>query len=194
LTWGSKLSRSRCGGPAIVLAGEPGTVLQPASTPSVHGSDQFISTVISRGSDRQRADAPPSARVREAGCVMLGKTTMPDFGMLASGVSSLHGTTRNPWNLARNPGGSSSGAGAGLVAGYAPLALGGAGAACGLGQRMMAKCCRPFEPDHARKVREIGASPFAQGLLPIAQQRRQQITQDHARPGLDFHRHRHAGR
>jgi len=62
--------------------------------------------------------------VREAGCVILGKTTMPDFGMLASGVSSLHGITRNPWNLARNPAGSSSGAGAGLVAGYAPLALG----------------------------------------------------------------------
>jgi aspartyl-tRNA(Asn)/glutamyl-tRNA(Gln) amidotransferase subunit A len=69
-------------------------------------------------------DAPPVARVREAGCVFLGKTTMPDYGMLVSGVSSLHGTTRNPWNLTRNPGGSSSGAGAGMAAGYAPLALG----------------------------------------------------------------------
>ena len=70
------------------------------------------------------SDAPPAARVREAGCVLLGKTTMPDFGMLASGISSLHGTTRNPWNLTRNPGGSSSGGGAGIVAGYGPLALG----------------------------------------------------------------------
>jgi aspartyl-tRNA(Asn)/glutamyl-tRNA(Gln) amidotransferase subunit A len=69
-------------------------------------------------------DAPPVARVREAGCVLLGKTTMPDYGMLVSGVSSLHGITRNPWNLTRNPGGSSSGAGAGMAAGYAPLALG----------------------------------------------------------------------
>jgi aspartyl-tRNA(Asn)/glutamyl-tRNA(Gln) amidotransferase subunit A len=69
-------------------------------------------------------DAPPAARVREAGCVILGKTTMPDYGMLVSGVSSLYGTTRNPWDLARNPGGSSSGAGAGMAAGYAPLALG----------------------------------------------------------------------
>jgi Asp-tRNA(Asn)/Glu-tRNA(Gln) amidotransferase A subunit family amidase len=69
-------------------------------------------------------DAPPTARVREAGCVLLGKTTMPDFGMLASGVSSLHGTTRNPWDLARNPAGSSSGAGAAIVAGYGPLAIG----------------------------------------------------------------------
>jgi Asp-tRNA(Asn)/Glu-tRNA(Gln) amidotransferase A subunit family amidase len=70
------------------------------------------------------ADAPPAARLREAGCVLLGKTTMPDFGMLASGVSSLHGITRNPWNLTRNPAGSSSGAAAGIVAGYGPLALG----------------------------------------------------------------------
>ena len=69
-------------------------------------------------------DYPPAARVREAGCVILGKTTMPDFGMLASGVSSLHGTTRNPWNLERNTSGSSSGAGAAIAAGYGPLALG----------------------------------------------------------------------
>jgi aspartyl-tRNA(Asn)/glutamyl-tRNA(Gln) amidotransferase subunit A len=70
------------------------------------------------------ADSPPAARVREAGCVLLGKTTMPDFGMLGSGISSLHGITRNPWNLERNTAGSSSGAGAGIVAGYGPLALG----------------------------------------------------------------------
>ena len=69
-------------------------------------------------------DQPPAARVREAGCVIVGKTTMPDFGMLASGVSSLHGITRNPWNTQRNTSGSSSGAGAAIVAGYGPLALG----------------------------------------------------------------------
>jgi len=69
-------------------------------------------------------DAPPSARLKEAGCIVLGKTTMPDFGMLASGVSSLHGITRNPWRLTRNTAGSSSGAGAAIVAGYGPLALG----------------------------------------------------------------------
>jgi aspartyl-tRNA(Asn)/glutamyl-tRNA(Gln) amidotransferase subunit A len=69
-------------------------------------------------------DAPPAARVREAGCVLLGKTTMPDYGMLSSGVSSLHGVTRNPWRLDRNPSGSSSGAGAAAAAGYGPLHLG----------------------------------------------------------------------
>ncbi len=69
-------------------------------------------------------DAPPAARVREAGCVLLGKTTMPDFGMLSSGLSSLHGVTRNPWRLDRNTSGSSSGAGAAAAAGYGPLHLG----------------------------------------------------------------------
>jgi aspartyl-tRNA(Asn)/glutamyl-tRNA(Gln) amidotransferase subunit A len=49
---------------------------------------------------------------------------MPDYGMLASGVSSLHGVTRNPWRLDRNTSGSSSGAGAAAAAGYAPIHLG----------------------------------------------------------------------
>ncbi len=70
------------------------------------------------------ADAPPAARVREDGAVILGKTTMPDYGMLSSGLSSFHPLTRNPWNLAKNPGGSSSGAAAAAAAGYGPLHLG----------------------------------------------------------------------
>ena len=70
------------------------------------------------------ADAPPAARVREAGAIILSKTTMPDYGMLSSGRSSFHPLTRNPWNLAWNPGGSSAGAGAAAAAGYGPLHLG----------------------------------------------------------------------
>ena len=70
------------------------------------------------------ADAPAAARVREAGAVILSKTTMPDYGMLSSGRSSFHALTRNPWNLAWNPGGSSAGAGAAAAAGYGPLHLG----------------------------------------------------------------------
>ncbi|MGE2736992.1 amidase [Mycolicibacterium vaccae] len=62
-------------------------------------------------------DAPPAARLREAGAVIVGKTTMPDFGMMAAGVSSLYGITRNPWDHSRNPGGSSAGGGAALAAG-----------------------------------------------------------------------------
>ena len=69
-------------------------------------------------------DAPPAARLREAGAVIFAKTTMPDYGMLSSGLSSFHPLTRNPWNLALNPGGSSAGAGAATAAGYGPLHVG----------------------------------------------------------------------
>jgi aspartyl-tRNA(Asn)/glutamyl-tRNA(Gln) amidotransferase subunit A len=69
-------------------------------------------------------DAPPAARLREAGSIIFSKTTMPDFGMLSSGLSSFHPLTRNPWDLSKNPGGSSAGAGAAGAAGYGPLHLG----------------------------------------------------------------------
>jgi aspartyl-tRNA(Asn)/glutamyl-tRNA(Gln) amidotransferase subunit A len=70
------------------------------------------------------ADAPPAARLREAGAIIFAKTTMPDYGMLSSGLSSFHPLTRNPWDLTKNPGGSSAGAGAAGAAGYGPLHLG----------------------------------------------------------------------
>jgi aspartyl-tRNA(Asn)/glutamyl-tRNA(Gln) amidotransferase subunit A len=62
--------------------------------------------------------------LREAGAVIFSKTTMPDYGMLSSGLSSFHPLTRNPWDLSKNPGGSSAGAGAAGAAGYGPLHLG----------------------------------------------------------------------
>jgi aspartyl-tRNA(Asn)/glutamyl-tRNA(Gln) amidotransferase subunit A len=69
-------------------------------------------------------DAPAIARLREGGAVLLGKTTMPDFGILASGYSSMHGITRNPWRRDLNPGGSSSGAAAAVAAGLNTAAIG----------------------------------------------------------------------
>ena len=72
----------------------------------------------------QPADAPPAARLREAGAIIFAKTTMPDYGMLSSGLSSFHALARNPWKLDRNPGGSSAGAGAAGAALYGPLHLG----------------------------------------------------------------------
>ncbi|WP_087743999.1 MULTISPECIES: amidase [unclassified Acidovorax] len=70
------------------------------------------------------ADAPPAARLREAGAVIVAKTTMPDYGMLSSGLSSFHALARNPWDLSKGPGGSSAGAGAAAAAGYGPLHIG----------------------------------------------------------------------
>jgi Asp-tRNA(Asn)/Glu-tRNA(Gln) amidotransferase A subunit family amidase len=69
-------------------------------------------------------DAPPAARLREAGAILFAKTTMPDYGMLSSGLSSFHALARNPWNPNRNPGGSSAGAAAAAAAGYGPLHVG----------------------------------------------------------------------
>ena len=69
-------------------------------------------------------DAPPAARLREAGAVLVSKTTMPDYGMLSSGLSSFHPLARNPWDLDKTPGGSSAGAGAASAAGYGPLHIG----------------------------------------------------------------------
>ncbi len=73
-------------------------------------------------------DAPAVARLREAGAVILGKTTTPEFGWKALGDSPLTGITRNPWNLSRTPGGSSAGAAAACAAGIGPLHLGSDGA------------------------------------------------------------------
>ncbi|MCM2345374.1 MAG: amidase [Acidovorax soli] len=70
------------------------------------------------------ADAPPAARLREAGAVVVAKTTMPDYGMLSSGLSSFHPLARNPWDLSKGPGGSSAGGGAAAAAGYGPLHIG----------------------------------------------------------------------
>jgi aspartyl-tRNA(Asn)/glutamyl-tRNA(Gln) amidotransferase subunit A len=69
-------------------------------------------------------DAPAVARLRAAGAVLLGKTTTPEFGWKGVTDSPLTGITRNPWDLARTPGGSSGGAAAALATGMGPLALG----------------------------------------------------------------------
>ncbi|MEY2622735.1 MAG: Acylamidase [Pseudomonadota bacterium] len=73
-------------------------------------------------------DAPAVARMREAGAVLLGKTTTPEFGCKGETNSPLTGFTRNPWRLDRTPGGSSGGAAAAVAAGLGPLAIGTDGA------------------------------------------------------------------
>lgn len=69
-------------------------------------------------------DSPAAARLREAGAVILGKTTTSEFGLRGMGDSPLTGITRNPWNLGHTPGGSSAGAVAAVAAGLGALAVG----------------------------------------------------------------------
>lgn len=64
------------------------------------------------------------ARARNSGALLIGKTNVPEFTLEGYTANRLHGTTRNPWDLARTPGGSSGGAVAGVAAGLFPLALG----------------------------------------------------------------------
>src|SRR4029453_14892092 len=69
-------------------------------------------------------DATVAARLRAAGITILGKTNMDEFAMGSSTEHSAYGTTHNPWDLARVPGGSGGGSAAALAAYEAPLAIG----------------------------------------------------------------------
>jgi aspartyl-tRNA(Asn)/glutamyl-tRNA(Gln) amidotransferase subunit A len=108
------------GEPMGVLDGVPATIKDNIATKGVPVPLGTATTKLTPAA----VDAPPAARLREAGAVIFSKTTMPDYGMLSSGLSSFHPLTRNPWDLSKNPGGSSSGAGAAAAAGYGPLHLG----------------------------------------------------------------------
>lgn len=107
-----------CGG--VTLDGVPGTIKENIATEGVGVPLGTAATDLVPATE----DAPPAARLREAGFVMIGKTTMPEYGCMSSGLSSFHRLTRNPWNTAMNPGGSSAGAGAAGAVGYGPLHVG----------------------------------------------------------------------
>jgi len=113
-------ARWRKGEPLGPLDGVPATIKENIATKGVPVPLGAATTRLVPSP----VDAPPAARLREAGAVIFSKTTMPDYGMLSSGLSSFHPLTRNPWDLSKNPGGSSSGAGAAGAAGYGPLHLG----------------------------------------------------------------------
>src|SRR5215510_10500505 len=113
-------ARWRSGEPLSAIDGVPGTLKENIAS---RGTAVPVGTAASLLTPATE-DAPPAARWREAGAVLLAKTTMPDYGMLSSGLSSFHPLTRNPWDLAKNPGGSSAGAGAAAAAGYGPLHVG----------------------------------------------------------------------
>jgi aspartyl-tRNA(Asn)/glutamyl-tRNA(Gln) amidotransferase subunit A len=118
----AKLSEDRWarGEPVGPLDGVPVTLKDNIAT---KGTPTPVGTAASDMTPAA-TDAPPAARLRESGAVILAKTTMPDYGMLSSGLSSFHRLARNPWDTTKNPGGSSAGAGAAAAAGYGPVHLG----------------------------------------------------------------------
>ena len=104
-----------------------------AGMPLTMCSDLFGELVVGH-------DAFLVRRLREAGFVIIGKTALPEMGILPTTESRRHGPTRNPWNLERTPGGSSGGSAAAVAAGMVPIAHGNDGggsiripaASCGL--------------------------------------------------------------
>jgi aspartyl-tRNA(Asn)/glutamyl-tRNA(Gln) amidotransferase subunit A len=73
---------------------------------------------------KQTEDSPPVARLREAGAVFIGKTTLPEYGHTGITHSPLTGTTRNPWNVNKTCGGSSGGGAVAAATGMALLNIG----------------------------------------------------------------------
>ena len=127
---------------AAVMAGEPLGPLHgvPFSVKDLLFTRGVRTTMGSRifADQVPGEDAVPVRRLREAGAILVGKTTTPEFGHKPLTDSPLFGATRNPWDLSRSAGGSSGGAAAAVATGQAPLALGTDG---GGSVRLPASCC-----------------------------------------------------
>jgi aspartyl-tRNA(Asn)/glutamyl-tRNA(Gln) amidotransferase subunit A len=109
-------------GTALPLDGLPVTLKENIAVP---GAAYRLGTAATPEGAVADFEAPPAARLREAGAIAWARTTMPDYGMLSSGLSSLYAEpARNPWDVRMTPGGSSAGAAAAAAAGYGPLHLG----------------------------------------------------------------------
>jgi amidase len=103
------------------------------------------------------------ARYRASGLIPLGKTNVPEFGLVPTTESKLYGAAHNPWNLAHSPGGSSGGSAAAVAAGIVPLAHANDG---GGSIRIPASCCGlvGLKPTRARMTFAPDAGDFIDGL------------------------------
>ena len=125
---------ARTGRPVGPLHGIPMVVkdcLETADMPTSFGSEVFAGY-------QPAEDATVIARLRAAGAIIVAKTTLPDWATSWFAYSSLSGLTRNPYDLDRDPGGSSGGTGAAVAAGYATIGL---GTDCGGSVRLPSSFC-----------------------------------------------------
>ncbi len=121
LTARASEARWQRGEPCGLIDGVPATIKDLILTkgwPTLRGS------LTTRRDQAWDEDAPASARLREEGAVLIGKTTTPEFGWKAVTDSALTGITRNPWDTERTPGGSSGGAAVACALGMGALHIG----------------------------------------------------------------------
>jgi len=114
-------ARWRRGEPRGLLDGIPVAI---KDTQLTRGWPRLVGSRTIDPNQRWEEDAPSTARLRAENAILFGKTTTPEFGWKGVTDSPLTGVTRNPWDLARSPGGSSGGSAAAVLAGICPLALG----------------------------------------------------------------------
>jgi aspartyl-tRNA(Asn)/glutamyl-tRNA(Gln) amidotransferase subunit A len=99
----------------------------PLAVKDLEDAAGFVTTMGSAafaGREPAAGDSPLVERLRAAGCIVVGKTNTPELGWKADTTNETFGSTRNPWSLARSPGGSSGGSAAAVAAGLVPLATG----------------------------------------------------------------------
>jgi amidase len=107
---------------------------------------------------RPTEDAPFVAQLRRAGVIPIGRTNLPDLGLRWHTDNELRGATRNPWDGARTPGGSSGGEAAALATGMTPLGLGND---YGGSVRWPSQCCGTvaLKPTTGRIPRHLSLAP-----------------------------------
>ncbi|BCG82916.1 MULTISPECIES: amidase family protein [Mesorhizobium] len=146
-----------------LLHGVPATIKDHSITkdmPTQHGSKIFAG-------HQPAEDTQVVSRLRDEGAIILGKTTVPEFGWTGVSRSPLTGITSNPWKLGYNAGASSAGAGAAAAAGFGPLHQGGDGAGS---IRMPAHFCGVFglKPSFGRvPYSPLGVDDFSAHVGPI---------------------------
>jgi aspartyl-tRNA(Asn)/glutamyl-tRNA(Gln) amidotransferase subunit A len=113
--------RWKQGNPLSPLDGVPLTIKENVN---VKGEVTTWGCKAFADSEPATLNSPVYDLLKKTGCTILGKTAMPEWGMLSSGLSTDHPTTCNAWNAQWNPGGSSAGAGCASAAGYSPINFG----------------------------------------------------------------------
>jgi aspartyl-tRNA(Asn)/glutamyl-tRNA(Gln) amidotransferase subunit A len=152
----------------IAQGGDPGPLAGiPLAVKDTHDAIGYVTTSGSpllADTPQATVDTPFVARLRAAGCVVVGKTNTPEFAWSANTTNALFGPTRNPFHAGHGPGGSSGGAAAALAAGMVPLATGSDG---GGSIRIPSACCglSGFKPSLGRVP---GGGPTPPGWIDLS--------------------------